>query len=170
MELNEFLDFLALQRAEAIARVKELTEKPIMCHIDKPREAYHPPLTGTLHIHVTDGYIRKELYKVVSAQDQVNVMSLACSDDDNKVKLLHYSLANTKIRLREAWEIFLLIARETRDKVIALEILLPFMYDPKEAKALIYKVSFISLIYLLIYFICYINSSSYYYSYINSSS
>lgn len=141
MELAEFLDFLALQRIEAISRVKELTEKPIMCHVDKPRDIYQPPLTGTIRLHVTDGYIRKELYKVVSSQDQVNVMALACDDEDNKVKLLSYSLANTKIRLREAWEIYQIIARDTRDKVTALEILLPYMYDAKEAKALIYKVN-----------------------------
>ena len=147
MELAEFLDFLSLQRAEAIARVKELTEKPMMCHVDKPREIYVPPLTGTLHIHVNDGYIRKDFYKVISSQDQVNIMSLAAHDEDNKVKLLSYSLANTKIRLREAWEMYLIISKETRDSVAALEILLPFMYDPKEAKSLIYKVSFY-LIYL----------------------
>jgi hypothetical protein len=140
MELGEFLDFLSIQRTEALSRVKEIIEKPIMCHVDHPQVIYHPPLSGTLYLSVMDGYLRKELYKVVSAADQANVINLAGADDDNKVKLLSFSLANTKIRLREAWGIYQMITMETRDRIAALEILLPYMYDPKEAKAIIFKV------------------------------
>jgi hypothetical protein len=140
MELEEFLDFLSAQRTEALARVREMTEKPIMCHVNAPQEVYIPPLSGTVYLSVVDGYLRKELYKVVSAADQEYVMALAGADDDNKVKLLSYSLANTKIRLREAWAMYQMIVTETRDRVSALEILLPYMYDPMESKALIFKV------------------------------
>lgn len=142
MEEKEFLDFLAVQKNEALARVREITERPIICHVDRPKEIYIPPETGTLHIHVSDGYLRKELYKVISAADQLNIMAFAGCDDDNKVKLLSFSLANTKVRLREAWEIYEMILIETRDRVAALQILLPYMYDPKEAKALLSKVTF----------------------------
>lgn len=140
MELNEFLDFLSIQRTEALARVREITEKPIICHVDRPKEMYLPPENGILYIHISDGYHRKELYKVISATDQANVMALAGKDDENKVKLLSFALANTKVRLREAWEIYQMILLETRDKVTSLQILLPYMYDPKEAKALLSKV------------------------------
>jgi hypothetical protein len=154
MELDEFLDFLSVQRAEAMARVREITERPILCHAtglpatatatataddSSVKKIYVPPHTGIIHLRVSDGYLRKEMCKVVSASDQENVMTLAGADDDNKVKLLSFSLANTKIRMREAWGVYQMILVETRDRVAALEVLLPFMYDPKEAKALMSK-------------------------------
>lgn len=138
MELGEFLDFLSVQRSEALARVREITEKPILCYADE-QSSYVPPLTGVIYLRVADGYLRKDLCKVVSASDQVNVMALAGDDEDNKVKLLSFSLANVKIRMKEAWEVYQMILFETRDRVAALEVLLPFMYDPKEAKALMSK-------------------------------
>jgi hypothetical protein len=207
MELDEFLDFLSIQRAEAMARVREITEKPVLCIPSSPPSPqatptsssgptsasfrpfggstsaptvtsnsgptsasnsgptsasnsgptsasnsgptstsgvplsiYSPPYVGILHLRVSDGYLRKELCKVVSASDQINVMALAGKDEDNKVKLLSYSLANAKIRMKEAWEVYQMLLIETRDRIAALEVLLPFMFDPKEAKALMSKV------------------------------
>lgn len=56
LEMNEFLQFLRSQHDEAISRLREMAECPIMCLANKPTERYIPPRRGILHLTVKDSF------------------------------------------------------------------------------------------------------------------
>lgn len=138
--LPEFLDFLRGQKEEATSRIKELTEMSIMSLKSSPGVAYSPPKEGIIDIYIVDGYMRKNKVKVISGVDQSHIMDVAKDEPENKVNMLVYSLLNSKLRLREAWEMYEIIFGELRDKAKTLEKLLPHMYDAKDARTLMFKV------------------------------
>ncbi len=76
IEIHEFLMLLKSQHKEAIERIKELVETPVMAlKIDKSKTRYLPPETGSLRIRVTDGFARKDMYRIMSSCDKVRAMS-----------------------------------------------------------------------------------------------
>lgn len=138
--LPEFLDFLRGQRDEADARIKELTELAIMAEASHPGRRYTPPKEGTMYIEVIDGYMRKSNVKVLSGSDNAHVKSLTKDEPENKADMIAFSLLNTKLRIREAWDMYQSIYEELRDKAKSVEKLLPHMYDAKDARTLLFKV------------------------------
>mmetsp|Transcript_26381 Transcript_26381/g.39138 ORF Transcript_26381/g.39138 Transcript_26381/m.39138 type:complete len:1369 (+) Transcript_26381:243-4349(+) len=137
MTLPEFLDFLQCQRVEAIARRKELTSQHMMAPADFPHVPYVPPREGVVKIDIVDGYMRHGMPNVISALDLAHIMAVVGPNSDNVTSLLSYSLRNSRVRMKEAWQMYLCIWRELNDKARALERLLPYIYDGKDARALI---------------------------------
>ena len=144
MGLSEFLDFLRGQKEEASARIKELTELTVMTQPSEPDKAYIPPFEGTMYIDIIDSYMRKNKVKVISGVDHSNVLSLTKVEPENKVDIIIHSLLNTKLRIREAWDMYQTIYAELRDKAKTLEKLLPHMYDAKDARTLLFKVGLLT--------------------------
>jgi hypothetical protein len=146
--LPEFLDFLRGQKEEAVSRIKELTEMSVMSIKSSPGTAYSPPKEGFMYLDIIDGYMRKNKAKVLSGVDQSHILEVAKDEPGNKVNMLVYSLINSKLRLREAWEMYEIIFGELRDKAKTLEKLLPHMYDAKDARTLLFKVSHSDVMYI----------------------
>jgi hypothetical protein len=52
--VDEFLDFIRIQKEEAIARIKDITEHPVMVpqEMQGSGKKYYPPTEGTVYLHV----------------------------------------------------------------------------------------------------------------------
>ena len=137
LELNEFLQFLRSQHDEAINRLKEMAECPIMCLASKPGERYIPPRRGTLHFKVTDSFQTSDTQRVMSSFDYKNILTLIQSSQLDITEGFIMATKSSKLRLQEASSIYQLLYGECRDKSKVLAMLLPIMLNPKEARSLV---------------------------------
>jgi hypothetical protein len=98
------------QHGEAAARIRELTEYPIMSLDSNPTEKYVPPRTGTLVLKVVDGYKQKEKFQTISSCDQKYAADMASCMGD--VGVLSHAMQNSKIRLQEALDLYKVRSRK----------------------------------------------------------
>lgn len=100
LELHEFLMLLKSQHKEAMARIKELVEAPIMVLRSDQSKQYLPPAKGTLHITVVDGFAKKEQYRIMSAVDREYISEVTKDmSGTSAVAMISSSLQGTKLRL-----------------------------------------------------------------------
>lgn len=101
IELPEFLLLLKAQHAEAVARIQEMTQSPVMALRSDKSTRYQPPLTGVLHIGVTDGFARKKHYRVMTACDREYISEVVgeVGGSGASQQMLASSLQGTKLRL-----------------------------------------------------------------------
>lgn len=101
IELPEFLLLLKAQHAEAVARIQEMTQSPVMTLRGDKSTRYQPPLTGVLHIGVTDGFARKKHYRVMTACDREYISEVVgeVGGSGASQQMLASSLQGTKLRL-----------------------------------------------------------------------
>jgi hypothetical protein len=116
LELNEFLQFLRSQHDEAISRLKEMAECPIMCLAGKPTERYIPPRRGVLHCVVTHSFQTSGTQRVMSSFDFQNILKLIKSSKLDITDGFTMAIKNIKLRQSEASSIFQLLYAESRDK------------------------------------------------------
>jgi len=136
LDVNEFLDFLKGQREEARARIRSLTEFPVMVLKSDPDQPYVPPTSGTLFVQVGDSYNDKGGAKTVSSVDHANMMDLVRKGVDSVSKTLELSIQNAKLRLKEAKHIYSAMNVEIRDAAVTVAKLLPHMAHAVEARSL----------------------------------
>ena len=138
LELPEFLSFLRMQHDEAVSRIREMVETHVMCLANNPTERYIPPRRGFLHIGVIDLFhVDKGSEKVLTAFDYANINKLVNASSMDVITGIMYAIKNVKLRHKEAYEVYEKLFVEIRDRSKTLELLLPLMLDPLQARALV---------------------------------
>jgi hypothetical protein len=118
IEMPDFLGLLKAQVAEANARIKELVEYPMMSLASSPKTKYVPPRTGTLHLKVIDGFIRKKNFYTLSVIDQKYAYKMAKGMGD--VMMMADAVQNARTRYNEAYSMFKTMYKECGDKTAVL--------------------------------------------------
>lgn len=77
LDITEFMNYLEAKANEASMRIKEMLELPMLSQESDQSIKYRPPKKGILHIEVSDGFIRKEKFKILSELDRNNLINLA---------------------------------------------------------------------------------------------
>lgn len=143
---SEFRQYLQTQLESSEAKLRDLIEDPILALSTaastpySAHERYIPPKTGTLHMTIIDGFVRKQIYKAVSENDREHIYSVAKSSGD-PVSMITFSVQNVRIRLEEAMHLYDMVYKETRNKIRSLTLLLPYMMDYSEAKRFVSKIT-----------------------------
>ena len=140
IELPEFLKFIRDHQADAISRIKEMTELPTMVERGKTKK-YIPPKTGILVIELRDGYVKKDHFQVITASDRKNIINLASQIGSNTAQMISFSFRTSKMRLVEAYEFYEVMMFDFGDKAKVLVHILPHMIVPSEARMLVSKVT-----------------------------
>eukprot|EP00606_Chrysophyceae_sp_TOSAG23-5_P000693 GSChrysophyteH2.ASY1.ANO1.40.1 assembled CDS len=135
--LPEFLAFLKSQYKEATTRLEEMTEERIMASPNKPNTKYVPPRTGKLHFYVMDGFTRKAKYSVMSSCDQEYAKTVS----SDVAAMLGFAVANSKVRLGEAMQMFSTMYGEGGSKATILAELIVKLAEPSDCKKLVMKVT-----------------------------
>jgi hypothetical protein len=150
IELSELLTFIKDHEQDAISRIKELTELPVMVAIDSSTaekvkinklKRYIPPRSGKLIIELVDSYKIKEYYQVMTSSDQKNIINLATKMGSNVAQMISYSFGTSKMRLLEAFHFYEAMIFDIGDKARTLSYILPHLIVPTEARMLISKVT-----------------------------
>eukprot|EP01034_Spumella_vulgaris_P028670 gene28670-35569_t len=128
IEIHEFLMLLKSQHQEAIARIKELIEAPVMAlKTDKMKNRYLPPETGKLNIKasglVMDGFARKEMYRIMSScdKDYIDEVAKDIGGGSNSTNMISSSLQGTKLRLDEGLAVAHGMLQDSPDKVAIIK-------------------------------------------------
>lgn len=137
LEMAEFLQFLRAQHDEAISRLREMAECPIMCLASNPTVRYIPPRRGVLHLTVTDSFQTSSTQRVLSSFDYNNILKLIKNSGLDVAESFVMALKNMKLRQAEATKVFAHMYAENRDKSKCLGVLLPLMLDSKEARGVV---------------------------------
>ena len=135
--MPEFLAFLKSQYKEATTRLEEMTEERIMASPQNPTRKYQPPRTGRLIFYVMDGFTRKAKYSVMSSSDQEYAKSVS----SEVAAMLGFAVANSKVRLGEAMQMFNTMYGEGGQKASILAELVVKLADPQDCKKLVMKVT-----------------------------
>ena len=158
--ITEFLNFLKNQKIEASDRIKDMCFMPIMveAHLAeaanragaKHKDAnalptrglkqYIPPHTGTMRVVVVDGYVTKEIKRILSNEDRENLESVASQaggSDSNS--LLRLGVEGGKLRLEEGLKLLNSMYKENGDLTRSLFDILPQMASHDDAKRLIFQ-------------------------------
>jgi hypothetical protein len=141
IELHEFLMLLKAQHQEATARIKELTQSPVMALRHDKGTRYLPPETGALHVTVIDGFAKKKHYRVLTACDREYIDEVADGVGGAAASgMLAASLQGTKLRLDEGLTVAETMLMDSGDKVATVKKLLLQMNDFEDARHLITSV------------------------------
>lgn len=124
IEMSEFLMLLKSQKQEAVLRIKEMMECPIMVLRNDKKNRYIPPESGFLHITVVDGFARKKIYRVLTTTDREYIEEMSKEMGGNVTNMVKSSLENTKLRLDEALTLAETMMMDSRDKVAIVKKLL----------------------------------------------
>jgi hypothetical protein len=85
IDFPEFQNLLRSQAKEATARIKDMTEYPIMTN---EKKRYIPPRSGLLRLQVVDGFIRKQIFYTMSTVDTKYAYKMAKGIGDMTYYLL----------------------------------------------------------------------------------
>jgi Ran GTPase-activating protein (RanGAP) involved in mRNA processing and transport len=138
IQLPEFLQYLKSQFKEATSRISDLVDVRVMAASSAPEEKYVPPRQGKLYISVLDGFLKKDTYSKVNAQDHVYARQVASGDTST---MLNYAIHNTKLRLSEAMALFQVMYSEGGHRLKTLANLVVRVDNPIDAKKMIIKVT-----------------------------
>lgn len=142
---DEFQLFLHQQLEISTNKLRDLIEEPIMALSSAKGQGgsaprYVPPRTGTLHLIIIDGFVRKPIYRAVSSTDREHIYQVAKSSGDT-VQMIGFSVQNIRVRLDECLQLYEAIYKETRNKIKSIVMLLPYMLDYTEAKQFVSMVT-----------------------------
>jgi hypothetical protein len=137
IDLTEFQSLLKSQHHEAVSRIREMTQYPILCASTSPGVKYVPPRVGTLRCKVVDGFTRKKNFYTISSIDQKYAFQMAKGIGD--VLMMTEAMRNSKLRINEAYSMFKMMYKETGDIAEVLVKVLPQMMHPHEARQLVSK-------------------------------
>ena len=135
--LPEFLAFLKNQYKEAVTRLEEMTEERIMATAAAPNKKYQPPRSGKLIFYVMDGFTRKAKFSVISSCDQEYAKTVS----SQVAEMLGFAVANSKVRLGEAIQMFNTMYAEGGQKANILAELVVKLADPQDCKKLVMKIT-----------------------------
>ena len=138
IELPEFMNLIKDLRDDAIAKIKEMIELPVMVEVDSMM-MYIPPDDGHLVIELKDSYVRKRHFQVLTSSDQSNISALASKLGTSPAQMIGYSFGTCKMRYREACEFYDTMLLDMADKTKVLSHILPQMIVPIEARMLVSK-------------------------------
>lgn len=137
--ITEFLNFLKTQKIEACNRLKDMCFMPLMA-LEGKSEAYVPPLDGIMKITVVDGFVTKEIKRVLSDQDRQNLVDVADqAGGADASQLIQMGMQSTKIRLEEGLKLMTTMKKDNHDITKILSTLLPQMESNDDAKRLIFQ-------------------------------
>ena len=152
--LSEFLAFLKTQKAEAAARIDDLCEMPIMTLDDgipvkeskkQHYDPYEPPKEGRLEIFVEDGFVMKEIKKVLSSVDQANIQNVVAAAGDGgsgqAAMLTSHSISGAKLRLDEALAACVTMLSDGKDSTKILKMVLPQVDSFEDAQAVVKSIT-----------------------------
>ncbi len=152
--LSEFLAFLKTQKAEATARIDDLCEMPIMALDDgvpvkeskkTHYDPYEPPKEGRLEIIVEDGFVMKEIKKVLSSVDQTNIQNVVAAAGDGgsgqAAMLTSHSISGSKLRLDESLAACATMLRDGKDSTKILKLVLPQIDSFEDAQAVVKSIT-----------------------------
>ena len=147
VELPEFLGFLRDHQSDCIARIKEMTELPVMVNAGRRNKniknnnikKYVPPKSGTLTIEMKDSFKTKDHYQVMTSTDKNNVIKLANKIGSSPAQLIGYTFRTSKLRLAEAFDFYETMLYDIGNKAKVLSHILPHMIVPSEARILVSK-------------------------------
>lgn len=143
---DEFRMYLQQQLDSSIKQLSDLIEEPMFSLSSAPKTEYAkharyvPPRSGVLYLNVTDGFIKKKVYRAVSAADRDNIFDVAHSSGES-VQMIKFSVQNVRLRLEETMHLYDTIYAETRNKVKTVQMLVPYMSDFNEAKHFVTKIT-----------------------------
>ncbi|CAM9213873.1 unnamed protein product, partial [Ectocarpus fasciculatus] len=140
IELPEFLGFVKSLHEDADKRMRDMSETIQMALTENLMRRYVPPREGILRMELLDGFLRKDLFQVLSNADQSNMTSVAKATGDAS-SLLPFGFENMKIRLNEALDLYETMFKDSGDKIKILVKLLPQMASSEEVRALIKKIT-----------------------------
>ncbi|RYH24941.1 hypothetical protein EON65_16165 [archaeon] len=140
IDLQEFMSLLKSQQREAMLRVKDLTEYPIMTLSGDPsNKVYVPPRKGVLHLKLVDGFVQKKKFYTMSATDQKYAYNMAKGLGD--VTMVTEAVKHSKVRFDEAYSMYKSVYKEIRDKAGTLLKVVPLMTNPSDSRQLVSKVT-----------------------------
>lgn len=134
----EFMVFLKKTSQDTALRLRDLTTTPAYGLAPNPTVRYLPPNDGTLHLEIVDGFTRKEVYRTMTSVDRDNIDSVAASTGD-ATKMTAYGVSTAKIRLDEAYALYLTMMKERPNKTNILATLLPQLGSAQDARMLVSK-------------------------------
>lgn len=137
MEVHEFLIFLKAQKTEAIERIKDLCEQPLMALKSEPDVKWVPPTTGRLYMKVQDGFAKKPVHKIMSSCDKEFLHSVAKASGNNSLKMMMDGIDGVKLRLDEGLAMYKMMMMETNNKIEVLSKVLLQMANSSDAKQLV---------------------------------
>ena len=140
IELPEFLGFVRSLHEDAEKRMRDMSETIQMALQENLKRRYIPPREGHLRMELIDGFVKKDLFQVLSNADQTNMSAVAKETGDSST-LLPYGFENMRIRINEALELYETMFKESGDKIRVLVKLLPQVASPEEVRALIKKIT-----------------------------
>ena len=138
--MEEFAQFLKQQVAEADTKLRDMTEEIVMCMRSTPHTRFVPPRSGCMKVDLVDGFTKKALFKAVSDSDRSMIHQTASSTDD-MAKSIGFAVENVKLRYLEAYSLYEVMYKETRNRIKVFSTLFPCMADPTEARKLLVKVT-----------------------------
>ena len=133
LELTEFMEFIRDQKADALARIRELTESFIVTTRNNPTMRFIPPTSGIFKVLVCDAY-NSNGATVVSADDHVNILNVARDANESQTQVVEHGIKGSKLRSREAFAFYHFMALELRSPAALLEKLLPSLINYTEAR------------------------------------
>jgi hypothetical protein len=135
---NDFLQFLRFREMDASHRIKEMVESPVILE-EATKRKYIPPLTGSLYIILSDEF-NISSQKILSSDDHSHLVEFVKYGVENVSKALQFSIANTRVREKEALQLHELMNSEIKNDVTVAEILLAQIADPHDARSYIHKI------------------------------
>jgi hypothetical protein len=115
-----------------------MTESPII--LDQlAGKKYLPPLTGSLYIILSDEF-NISSQKILSSEDHSHMVEFVKYGVENVSKALKFSIANIRVREKEALQLHELMNTEIKNDVTVAEMLLAQIADPHDARSYIQKV------------------------------
>lgn len=140
IDLQEFMSLLKSQQREAMLRIKDLTEYPIMTLAGDPsNKVYVPPRKGIMHLKLIDGFVQKKKFYTMSATDQKYAYNMAKGLGD--VTMVTEAVKHNKVRFDEAYSMYKSVYKEIRDKAGTLLKVVPLMTNPADSRQLVSKVT-----------------------------
>lgn len=132
------MQFLRFRELDASHRIKEMVESPVILE-EATKRKYIPPLTGSLYIILSDEF-NISSQKILSSDDHSHLVEFVKYGVENVSKALQFSIANTRVREKEALQLHELMNSEIKNDITVAEILLAQIADPHDARSYIYKI------------------------------
>jgi len=154
IDLDAFVGFMVQYREDVEARIRDMTEGVVMSQYFPEAEndddlidpangdyaRYIPPTSGFLHIELTDTYVKKSKFNIITEVDCNNIIDIA-TRIGHVSKMISYALHSAKLRFNEALTLFDVMFHDIGNKAEVLLILLPHMLLPMEARILVSRVT-----------------------------
>ena len=128
-----------MQKVDAANRIKDMCLSPLMA-LEGESLPYVPPLKGIIRATVVDGFKTKDIKRVISSQDRINLTEVASQAGPADVAgLINQGMKGAKIRIEDGIRLLKTMMKDSCDITKVLFALLPQMESNADAKQLIFQ-------------------------------